>query len=195
MIETIIESLNSKLSALDYWEKQYCLTELFKSADGITRPMLYDTSGQLINTNNFDHWNGMLYWRKNGDVASVIDNEKKMSGSCSWIKFSFPLKIVSIIPKKKLSKDDAYSDDRVALAIIKTLTGPDTVLKSELKAAFATVKPEKYITDNSAILSAEYDGINITDIRYNFSYVSVEIEVEVLIDSRCIPDECDSPTY
>lgn len=191
MLKNIIDQLNVLLLATNYFEQLYCLAELVKDGKGDTRPLLYDTKGEFVQVNNFDFYNGMGYWRKNGDVnISVVDDERQVTACATILEYQFPLKFVCCIPKDKLPIDDQYTDDGIANEMLIALSGNNNTIKTAINAIKVNVIPQRYTSNNQEILSGEYPGIEVVDINYKFSYLSLDFNVQVLINKTCINPNC-----
>lgn len=191
MLKSIIDILNINLNATNYFEQLYCLAELVKNAEDKFRPMVYSGAGEFTQVNDFDHYNGMGYWRKNGDV-SINDTtiESSMVSCATFLQIQYPLKFVCCIPKSKLPIDDQYTDDDIANAIIQSISGNNNTIKTSVKAQSARVVPEKYTSNNYEIISGEYQGIEKVDINYKFAYLSIDFNVVLIINKNCIPNNC-----
>lgn len=192
MIETIIPALNIMLETTNYFEKQFELVEqvVKQTRDGnVFIPAQYCSFGQFEDVNDFDNYNGISYWRKNGDVSFVDADEDSFVSCSNLMDVNIPLKLIAIIPRTKLKTDDAYSDERTATRIIKTLSGKNSALKTSLNAQWVDIIPNSYTTDNKQILNEEYNGIDI-QIRHEFVYLSVNITIDIRINKKCIIAEC-----
>lgn len=190
MLKEIIDILNSNLQLTNYFEQLYCLAELVKRGDG-SRPMLYSGKGEFQQVNDFDNYNGLGYWRKNGDVNISEAGEERRTASCAtFLQYEFPLKFVACIPKDKLPVDDQYTDDDIANEIIVALTGNNNPAKTAIKAQSVNVQAQKYTSNNQEIISQEYSGIDDVDINYKFAYLSIDFNIVVIINKNCIQSNC-----
>ena len=191
MLKSIIDYLNVELTTTNLFEEIYCLAELVKNSEDKFRPMVYSGKGEFVQVNDFDFYNGMGYWRKNGDVSiNDITSESSLVSCATYLQIQYPLKFVCCIPKDKLPLDDQYTDDDIDNDIIGIISGNNNPIKTAIKAQSVRVVPEKYTSNNYEIISTEYQGIDSVDINYKFAYLSVDFNVVVVINKNCIPKNC-----
>lgn len=190
MIETIIDYLNIQLASTGLMEKMFCLCDLIYSKEG-HRPAMYLRAGNLEEINNFTNYNGVSYWRKDGNVSISENDNYKVPAPCdSILTFDIPLKLVCVVPKVKANEDNQYTDDEIALKLFRYLYDNPTVLKNNLNAIDCMINVTGWTTDNNTILSAEYSIPRPTDFDYKFSYISMEVKVVVVIKQSCLVDPC-----
>src|SRR3972149_4896556 len=104
MLQQIIPYLNTYLAASKYFEKNFGLIEIVKDAKGKESPKEYCNNGEWKDVSNIDNWNGLSYWRKNGDISQ---EEFENNISCDkFLRINTPLKLICAIPKKKAAADD-----------------------------------------------------------------------------------------
>lgn len=187
MIELLITYLNTKLGFTNYFEKQYCLTE-YVLRENQKYPALYNTKGQYERV-DFDKFDGVSYFAKSGDI-SFSKNTDNQTGCEILYDVSIPLKLVCFVNRNKLSVDNAYSDDSVAISIISQLSNNNAYLKSQLKAKKIEILADRYKTNKDEILEQEYDNVDFK-FRYQYSYISIELSINLLINNACILGECD----
>lgn len=184
MLELIIPALNAEIS--DYFQQQFELAEQTTDGKGKLQPKIYCTKGQLDNI-DLGNKNGVSYWRKTGAVNIDRDDDTSSISCIDDYTFTYPLVLIGAVPKKKLSKDDSYSEERMIITIIKQLTSVN--LKTILKAKSADVNPGAYETDSVTILKQEYSSVD--NINYDLAYFALNINVVVQIREDCIPEECE----
>lgn len=188
MIKASIEYINSKLAVLNYFEKSFGLVEIITKGDK-TFPAEYNSKGEYRQINDFDKYNGVSYIRKNGDIS--ISSEEDILRACSNLNnVTIPLKLVAVIPRKKLDCDDKYSEDVIAQTITRTLITKDPALKQTLNAQRAAIQITSYSTDSISILSEEYSNYPKKDINYKFAYLSLDISINAFVDQNCLLRDC-----
>ena len=194
MIKDVIEFLNDSLEDTGYFDQRFGLCELVQRSDGQISPKQYCGKGEWKEVSNFDSYNGVSYFRKTGDTGIELlepDDATASLIACEDTNvFTFPLKLVGCIPRKKLKTDDAYSDDRTVNSLIAAVQADTSGLATLLQARTIYITADSYTTNNQAILSEEYTNISPNDINYNFIYFAINITVEVNILTSCIITEC-----
>lgn len=189
MFKRIIEYLQSKFLSTDYFEKVWTLCVL-KEGDGKKEPFHYIGKGNYESVRNFDHFKGSAYFRKNGDIT-IVKAEEEISRSCQdAVRITFPVKAIICIPRDKVKFDDEYAEDLTAQSIIKLLASKSTHIRNQIKAFKVSVLATRYSTDTLRILNEEISPVT-TDINYNLIYMSIDLNIEVVIDKNCIEDECE----
>lgn len=190
MIKNIIEYLNCQLSSLNLFEKQFSLCERITKGDKIF-PAEYKSKGEYVQINNFDKYNGVSYFRKNGDIS--ISDETNTTTSCGILKkISIPLLLICVIPRKKIEVDNNYTEDYIANKVLKSIITKSGILKQSLKARNIDINVDAYSTDSIKIIDQEYSNIQKADINHKFIYISSEISVSIIIDKKCINDCCEN---
>lgn len=189
MLEAIINYLNQKLVQSGLFERVFCLAELHTDATGQTAPRMYIAEGELEHVTEPDKYKGMCYWRKVGDTSVGVQRRANSVPCREDIEFSHRLKLVCLIPRDALDKDDAYSDERVAESLIADLT-ESKQLKTQLNATRVSISVSSYQTDNTTLLSAEYSNLKKRDFRYRFVYLALEVSAVVEINKSCLTQTC-----
>ncbi|MEK6886389.1 MAG: hypothetical protein AABW88_01010 [Nanoarchaeota archaeon] len=188
MIKAGIEYINSKLAVLNYFEKSFGLCEIISKGDK-TFPAEYLHNGEYKQINNFDTYNGVSYLRKNGDISiSDVENTLEACGILSSI--NIPMKLVLIIPRKKLDCDDNYSEDVIAQTIMRELLTKDVALKQTLNARQAKIQIDSYSTNSISILNEEYSKYPKKDINYKYAYLSLNIIITAIVTQDCLTRDC-----
>ena len=195
MIKEIIDQLNTQLEATNYFEKQFTLCDIVYNADGSSRPAEYCEGGSFNEVSNFTDYNGMSYIRRNGKTRMNVIDRADIPQKCGddLLEMTFPLMLVAFVPKEKSSVDNNYTDDEIALTIMKELNGTNFIIKKAVKAKYAEVNVLGWETDNNVILNQEYNPAPIFDMDYGYSYLSMELEVKLIIRQSCIVVECFNP--
>lgn len=188
MIKATIQYINGKLEPLNYAEKLYGLCEIIVKGDK-TFPAEYKSKGEYKQINDFDKYNGVIYMRKNGDISiSEADNTLEACKSLSSV--NIPLKLVVIVPRKKLDCDDNYSEDVIAQTIMRVLITKAADFKVALKARQARIQADSYSTDSISVMSGEYSNFGKKDINYKFAYLSLDLSVIALVTHDCLTQDC-----
>lgn len=189
MFRRIIEYLQSKLLSTDYFQKVWTLCVLKESGDK-KEPLHYIGKGNYESVRNFDHFNGSAYFRKNGDITIIKADEETTRSCQDAIRITFPVKAIICIPREKVRFDDEYADDLTAQSIMRLLASKSTHIRNQIRAFKVSVLVTKYSTDTLRILNEEISPVE-NDINYNLIYMSMDLNIEVVIDKNCIEDECE----
>lgn len=185
ILESSITTLNTAIEALNYFEKQHVLVDRVRNQEKIY-PAEYCTDGEYQEI-NFDNFDGVSYWRKTGVVTI---GEGATDIACNdVVQFTYPIRLVGAIKKEKLSKDDAYSEERIIQTIIGTVTGSNGVIKGLVKAKSVFIRPTSHDDDALRILQTEYSELD--NINYNLAYFRIDFDLVILIRENCIQKECD----
>lgn len=188
MIKATIEYINGKLAVLNYFEKSFGLCEIISKGDK-TFPAEYLNNGEYKQINNFDKYNGVSYIRKRGDISiSDVENTLQACGILSSV--NIPLRMVVVVPRKKLDCDDNYSEDVIAQTIMRTLLDKSPDLKVTLNARTARIQVDSYSTDSLSILNEEYSNYPKKDINYKYAYLSLDLTVTALVTQDCLTRDC-----
>jgi len=191
MLRRIIEWLQAKLISTDYFEKVWELCVLKENiAEGIKEPMRYKGSNEYESVRNFDHKNGSAYFRKNGNITVARADEEMMRSCSEMVKITFPIKAIICVPREKIRFDDEYAEDLLAQTVMKLVSDKSTAIKTQIKAYRVAVQVTSYSTDTVRILQEEMSPVK-NDINYKLIYMSMDLNVEVVIDKNCIEDECE----
>ena len=189
IFQDVITNINVLLDATHLFNKNYGICELLKNGEGQQYPAHYKGAGEYEHVFEPDKYWGISYIRKNGTVKIEEKGETSYKACATILQHTIPLKIVCIIPKKKLSCDDEFADDNIAQTITSLLGGA----KDFVGSAFSSyLNITDYNTDNISILSDEFSNIDIVDIHYKYSYLVVNVEAVVTIDKSCLDTECET---
>lgn len=189
MLDKIIDSLNTDLNSLGYFNKLYCLCEKIKQGDK-QYPAMVKGKSEWVQVSAFDKQNGTCYWRKRGNVI-INDSEVQAIPNQLFIDINYPLYLIACVNKKKLNNISPYTDEKLAIDIYKILTtNSNSTLRASISALRASVKVLEYNTIGHEVYEQEYDGVNDIDINYEFSYVSFNIDVVVTIKQTCLETVC-----
>lgn len=188
MISAIAQYIEANVKALNLFEAVFSMADVI--TDGTkSYPAIYCSNGSYDRVNNdFSSYSGLCYFRMSGEVGNVeVDSDV----SCDTVRqITYPIKMVCAIPKTKLG-DDRFSDDRLASSVAAALSGKTTVLRKTLNARLVEIVIGNSEHDNQKIIASEYTGIELVDVDYKLSYLSVEFSVAITINNDCI-DACDT---
>jgi hypothetical protein len=190
MIPVIVNNLGEKITATKIYSKVICFAEMSIDGEGKVQPKAYTSAGQLQNVSDFDNAAGVCYFRKNGKIQMQRSTDENTTRTAceEMLLLTIPLRFVGMVPKK-LFTDDAFTDDRIALQIIKALEEKHAAIISQLQARTVSIEVLDYDTDSINILSEEYKGIERKDFNYNMSYIAVNFQANILLSKECF-DNC-----
>lgn len=190
MIPVIVNNLGAKITATKIYSRVICFAEMTIDGEGKMQPKAYLSTGQFQNVSDFDNTAGVAYFRKNGKIGfqRITDGETQRTSCDEMLQLNIPLRFVGMVAKN-LFTDDAFTDDRIALSVIKALEEKHAAIITELEARSVSIEVLDYDTDSINILSEEYKGIERKDFNYNMSYIAVNFQAVVLISKECF-DAC-----
>lgn len=189
MIKASAEFINSKLATVNYTEKSFGLCELITKGDK-TFPAEYKSKGEYNQINNFDKYDGVSYIRKTGDI-SISDAENTLEACGILNNVNIPLRLVLIIPRKKLECDDRYSEDVIAQTVMRLLLTKGGDLKTMLQARQARLQVDSYSTDSLSILGEEYAGsFPKKDVNYKYAYIALDLSIIAVVTNHCLTQDC-----
>lgn len=190
MLKASVQFINDQLENTGYFEKSFEVCEV------ITRkeqrfPAEYKSKGEYTEVNNFDKYNGVSYLRKRGGVT-VADAVDTLKACGDLVDVSLPLRLVAVVPRKKLNCDDKYSEDVIASTIMRELITHGPALKGALSARSSRISIDGYNTDGPSVLTEEYSGLTIQDISYNFAYLAIDLTVRATMKKECLTRDCET---
>lgn len=188
MIKASIDFINGKLEPLNYFEKSFGLCEVIVKGDK-SFPAEYKSKGEYKQINDFDKYNGVSYIRKAGDV-SISDQDNTLEACGILSSVTIPLRLIAVVPRKKLDCDDNYSEDVIAQTIMRALLIKGGDLKVSLSARQARIQVDSYSTDSISILTGEYGRLPKRDINYKFAYLALDLSVIALVTHDCLTRDC-----
>lgn len=196
MLERITDYLVGRVSLSGYFDELFPFVELIER-DNIKFPAIYKGNGEYGAVNDFDNYNGMAYFRMNGKQRLTDISDNSSFDMCDKkLEVVYPMRIVAVVPKSKLSKDDAFTDDRVSRTLIELLLQDGGDLKSQLKASSLSIFPEMVTFDNYQVLAEEYQNLpKMKDVNFNFSYHAIDFTVTINIKQSCLTAECEEVYY
>lgn len=189
MIEVLVKYQNNQIGELGLFDKRFGLAELVE-AEGKTYPLVYDSQGNLKHVTKFSDWLGMSYFRLNGTVTTAEDTADVFTPCSNALIITFPFKFIGTIKRNKLKKDDAYSADRVIQTIKKKIVTENSPVRSEINAKKVRLRVVGESFDRRQIIEEEYAGIDGIQVKWEYIYISLNIEASVFINKNCIKDYC-----
>jgi hypothetical protein len=184
--------LTSLMEGSGYFEKVFPLVDQVVRSDGKMAPEQCCGKGQYTKVNDFDHVKGLCYFRETGsETVSRVDKENDVP--CKILsQITYPLRMVAIVPKELLSKDDAFSDERISKTLLKILTMQGGPVQSSLKAINILFQPSVILKNHVDILAQEYSGYDkMKNLNFKYSYHAIDFNVTVDIYNDCIIPECE----
>lgn len=190
MIKEAVEYLQSQLETTNLFSKVWGLCELLNK-DSKTYPAHYKGAGQYEDVSQFDRYDGSAYFRMaSTDVTiSEVPQEFKTTSCDALVGFNFGIRVVCVIPRNKLSCDDAYGVHQFAEMITKVIS-TSSGLGTALNASSASASVKSYTTNGNAILQQEYRNPSINEINTNLAYLSLDLELDIIKDKSCIDEVC-----
>lgn len=187
MLRQIIKYLDDELLSLGFHEKVHGLAEMVEREDQIY-PAIYKGNGEYSEVTDFDQFNGSAYWRLIGSVATDEDYNENISNR-KYLTITYPLRLVSVIPRKNLIKDDTFGDDEIVQAILSKIAGRYSSLKTQLKARRVEGVVNRWNINRNEVQSEEITG-QTTRIGFEYSIVSIDISIIVQVNENCFQNIC-----
>lgn len=193
MIENIITYLDDKISALKLFSEQIGLCEIITETnlegESKSYPAKYLGSGEYKSVGDFDLSDGLIYFRKTGNVTEEIA-ESQVACRTNFVR-NYPIRIIAA--KKKDIKDDEFIADTLFEEVRNTIEGQSIKeLKTLLKAVKVNILIEEYDTNRETIFDEEYEGLE-SPFPYELAFVAIDIIVEVTATKQCFTNICDPP--
>lgn len=188
MLEQITERLSASIE--DRLQRVIPFAEQLTSGDNVA-PAVYVGSGQYT-TINPDNYAGLAYFRQYNEVTA----QKIEARGCNNVhQFEYPIRLVACVNKSILAKDDSYSNDSLALLLIKDLAASGGALMNDLGARRTEVRVSRFSTSQKDILSQEYSGLRIYAIPYEYALVSIDLTITIEASTDCIETICKNYCY
>lgn len=195
MINDIFCYLANRLKDTGWYNPEYVFeyTELVKTTTDpknnhfSIRPKYY--KGKKVGYVDVHNWdvNGTCYFRKTG--KTTILKKRAKYRACSdgkLIAMTFPIRLVSCIPKDKLT-DSPFMDDQHAQDLIGVLTGNYDQLALTISAHSVDFDVTGYETDAETVWNSEITGVLFSETTVQkFSYISIDFILTVKGDSECL---------
>lgn len=195
MIDTIFCYLADRLKDTGWYNPAfvYEYTELVKTTTDpknnyySVRPKYYKSKQDgYIDVYNWDV-NGTCYLRKTGKTT-IIRNRAKYR-ACSdgkLITMTFPIRLVSCIPKTKLT-DSPFMDENHAQDLIGVMTGSYDSLSASIRAHSVNFDVKDYETESEKVWNSEITGVLFSETTVQkFSYISIDFTLTIKGDAECL---------
>lgn len=187
MLETIIEYQNAKFENLSYFSRVFGRAEIITVKDKFA-PHHYIGNGEYVNVSDFDQYGGSCYWRKNGRVSVADISSSSMIANKKVVEISIPMRLIVTVPKGKLSSDDAYSGERIANTLIRTIQENNITLKNAISARKIVFNISGWEDEAQAVKKSEYSG---RDMKPDWVYLALDIDIVIDADASCLSTECE----
>lgn len=187
MLSPAIAYLNSLLAATGYLQQINGVAVLIKK-DGKQFPAYYCGSGEHKRVTDFDGTQGMSYWRLRADIT---DAEVTINTQVDTLaRRTYPLRLVVAVMREHLgNQDNEYSEDRLSMAIMKTLKDREKALRQDLGANNAQLIFRGVITNPDTMAAAELISIPV-ELRSRALFIGIELDLIVDYKTACIQDFC-----
>jgi len=185
MLEVIVPYINSKIEALNMFQKLHGLCETL-TADGKSYPAEYckNEYKQI----EIDKFKGIVYHRLTGEISTEELPEDETVSCDPFYSRTFPFRSVFIIDKKHLKSigNDAYLESKIGNTIASNLaTSNNKQLRIDLGADSVSIELNNIILNRNEIFESEYSGID-NFFRYEFLYVAIDYSIIVTGSVSCI---------
>lgn len=190
MLNTIIVTINTRISTLNLFEQVYGLCNQITKEDK-KFPAQY-CNGEYKQVSDFDLHKGIVYHRQTGAISLDQIEEESISDNDPFYQRTFPLRVVAVIKKSLLPiENDAYMESRVAQDFLSVLAQANTkALRQGLGVDGVTFEVENIITDREEIFKDEYSGFEKDFFRYEFLYIAIDYNVLVSGSISCFEPIC-----
>jgi len=179
MLQSIIDYLTIKLQALKIADV-YGLGELVVNDDS-EKPALYTGSGQYHSLVNFDHHNGLMYFRLVSPVTNTV-SESQVGGEDVFQR-TYNLRVIAYVNKEVYNTDNNYIDDKIAHNIQLAIDNEDDgLLSTSLGAQTATIQTVSYETNRRNVSDGESLGF---DIPFNYVFLALDFSVIIIGSQDC----------
>lgn len=186
MIEPIINSYVTTLSAMPYFTEVHGLTELKEDNRGQIRPVVYgDGKWNQIRFNQL----GVAYIRKR--QATEIVRQSSQRACTPIFRFTSRLRVFAITKRETFPSDNAYSAERFASTIIRALTFDNGPLVAQVGATRILSEASLYSTDSQQVKQDELSGLARLDFNFDDLVVAIDVNLEVDSFRDCLIDPCD----
>jgi hypothetical protein len=184
MLKEIVEHINTKIAALQLFEKTYGLCEAI-TKDGKSFPAEY-CKNEYKQVGDFDKYKGVVYHRLTGSIETEELDEEQTVSCDPFYQRTFPFRTVALIKKSELGIDnDAYLGQRVAQDLLITIGGANNkTLRQDLRVDSISFEVTNLITDRDTIFQEEYKGMD-NFFRYEYMYIAIDYEVIVSGSFSC----------
>jgi hypothetical protein len=190
MLKAALEYLNTLLSATSYFDSVNGLVVIVKKTGTdplVQYPAVYCGKGEFKQVTNFDCERGVSYWRLTGEISSgLVDG---MIGGVQNHTREYPLRLVAAIMRSQFD-DNAYSEDKLAVAVAKTFKDREKELRPILSASRVELINTSTIVDPDALVASELFQPDL-ELRARMLFIAVDFTLRVTYQGECAEDFCD----
>lgn len=191
MLSNIISALNVRLLQTNYFKETYGLSTLV-NPDGNSYPVLYCGKGSYKHVSNFDELNGSCYWRKTGSTSSSDIDVTSMVSSKKMVRLTFPLRLVAVVSREKMTIDNPYNAETLARTIFgvinKNLNGN---IRQTVGARAIYLNLTSIEDSNADVFGVEFAGSDQKMLNDKLVICALNFSISVDIRQDCIVGECD----
>jgi hypothetical protein len=190
MLKGIIDYLNTLISASGYYDSVNGLVVVMRKTgtDPVeTYPALYCGGGEFKRVSNFDTERGLCYWRLTGDIDSGLDTNIATVRPLNTR--SYPLRLVCVVMRSQF-EDNAYSEDKMSVAILKAITGYEKQIRQAIGAASVTITNTSVVVDPDSLVASELLKPEL-NVRGRMMFLALDFDIEVMYSKQCADDFCD----
>lgn len=192
MLEVIVPYINSKIEALDMFQKLYGLCETLTS-DGKSYPAEY--CNNEYTKVEIDKYKGIVYHRLTGEISTEELPEEETVSCSPFYSRTFPFRSVFIIKKEFLKNigNDAYLESKIGNTLASNIaTSNNKQLRIDLGADSVSIELNNIILNRNEIFESEYSGVD-NFFRYEYLYVAIDYSIIITGNVSCIINyNCES---
>lgn len=190
MIKESIEYIANKIQAMGLFEKVYSLVEIVTNPEGRAFPAVYSGNGKY-SIIHYSFNNGTAYLRKNGSITFSDSDVESYNGCSNYQRAFIPLVLVAFKQKSKLPIDCSYSEELLAETIMAYLANnvkdaKQSINVKQFKLSFIDVN-----TNSAEVWNNETANIEQVDINYDIACVSFLLQLEMIVDVKCLNNFCE----
>jgi hypothetical protein len=182
-LKELIIILNDKINALKIFNVSLGLAEKVEREEK-SYPVINKGFGEYEKI-DLDKYGSISYWRKNGEINMVSQDNK--AGLGQEYRKDIPLKLVGYI---KNEKTDQYFTDKVIDSIISAVTSNNVEVRKSFKAKRVQITANRAVTDKIEVEKTEYEN-KIDFVRLQDYYFSIDFTVSVFTNSQCYVSICN----
>ena len=197
MIEVIIALINARLTALDLFKDIKGVCEQIQKVEG-DNTLIYPAQwcgkdyDHIDSTENWE--DGLAYHRQVG-VNTEETGEESVNGCDEEVIRTYPMRVVCLIPKDKLTQgnNDQFIDDKLATNIANTLKIVNSSSISEtLKAEGVAVEILSTQKDRYAVYEEEFTLPDGHVPKFEFSFFFIDYNIIINATQKCFDNfDCD----
>lgn len=189
MLNAAITYLNTLISATGYFGQTQGLVVLVKK-DDTQYPAFYCGSGEYKKVSDFDQANGTTYWRLRSEPTDTeFESPTQVD---TLLRRTYPLRLVCAVLRSTINtdNDNAYTEDKLSLAVQKVLKDREQTLMSTLSVDGASILFRGVNTNANDVFSTELINVS-SEIQARMLLMSIDIDLVLDYRGTCISDFCD----